>query len=157
MRKVFRMKYEPCNGQCYTCHEVVNLTSLANDQVTLRRLLDKMVKAHEPLCGNANIAYGIDFDEESRIFIASFMHYGKLELFANQDLVKVLETLCDSAIAHFASEAGIAELATDPGFGHDVCHHGEDEKLTRFMIEHSGLVNSPADVDDYLANLRMVV
>ena len=83
MRKIFRMKYEPCSGTCYYTHEVVNLTQLANDKGALKHLLMRMVAAHEPLCGNENIAYGVDYDESSKIFIASFLQYGKLELFAN--------------------------------------------------------------------------
>ncbi|UVL81861.1 hypothetical protein LOY35_16665 [Pseudomonas sp. B21-028] len=153
MRKAFRMKYEPCLGTCYVKPDVVDLSFLADDLVALREITKKMIKAHEPLCGNEGIAYGIDFDEENNLFIAFFLHFGKIELFSENKLLGVLHRLCDGAIAHFESATGKEELKAHPGSGHDVCEHGKDDDLLHFMIKHSG-IKTPDGVDAFIEKMK---
>src|SRR5687768_15094160 len=106
MRKIFRMKHEPCTGACYAGGDVVDLSFLAHNKAELRRILEKMIRAHDPICGNENLSYAIDLDERTGIFVASFIHYGKLDLFCNRDLLQLLHELFDFAIAHFNSPNG---------------------------------------------------
>ncbi|HDY9042735.1 TPA: hypothetical protein RRI59_000366 [Klebsiella pneumoniae] len=152
MRKAFRMKYEPCLGTCYIDRNVADLSFLANDLVALREIVIKMIKAHEPLCGNEGIAYGIDFDEENNLFIAFFLHFGKVELLSDKSLIGVLHHLCDVAIEHFESDTGKDELKSHPGSSHDVCEHGKDNDLLHFMIKHSG-IETPDGVGAFIDNM----
>ena len=71
MRKVFRMQYEPCSGQCYTGGDdsPINKESfkaigaLKTDKNRLESFITKLTKAHEPLCGNEEMRLGVDYDE----------------------------------------------------------------------------------------------
>lgn len=153
MNKAFRMKYEPCDGACYVAPDVVNLSFLAENLVELRNIINKLIRAHEPLCGNQNVAYGIDYDDKNKVFVASFLHYGKLDLFCQSDLLSVLHELCDRAIAHFDSPEGKRELESSIVSGHDVCEHGKDDELLVFMIKNSG-IPTPNGVDAFINEMR---
>lgn len=153
MRKIFRMQYEPCNGDCYAWDDVLPLVDVEGDIKHLKELMDKFILAHNPLCGNINLRYGIDFDEQSRLFIGSFWHYGKLELFTNSNSLVLVEQLLDYAIAHYKTDIGKAELATDSGLGHRVCHYDEDKDLRRFIVKASG-IKLPYGVDAFLSSLN---
>jgi hypothetical protein len=153
MKKVFRMKYEPCNGECYVGPDVINLSFLAGNLVELKKITTKLIKAHEPLCGDVNLAYAIDYDEINKLFIGTFLHYGKLELFSGKDILYVLNQLCDAAITHFSSPEGRIELQSSSALGHDVCEHGKDEDLLRFMIKYSG-IPTPNGVDAFIEEMK---
>jgi len=135
MRKLFRMQYEPCNGQCYTDDEVLSLANMTPDEAI--EMMDLLTAIHEPACGNANVRYAIDLNE--RVFVAVFLHYGKIETFADTSLTGVVRALATAAKAHFASPIWQQELLLGGDLGHRVCHHGEDEDLRRFMVQHGGL------------------
>jgi hypothetical protein len=135
MRKVFRMQYEPCDGTCYAWDSRAPIeVILENDKPRLNTLVKALTKIHEPACGNINIRYGIDLDEDNYLFIGSFYHYGHLELFSNKDIIVLLETMCQYIEAFYSTDIGKMELATSPGLGHDVCEHGEDNKLQNFIV-----------------------
>jgi hypothetical protein len=153
MKKVFRMKYEPCNGECYVPDDVINLSFLAENLIELKKITAKLIKAHEPLCGDENLAYAIDFDDVNKLFIGTFLHYRKLELFCGKDMLSVLNQLCDGAIAHFASPEGLRELKSAAALGHDVCEHGKDEDLLHFMIKHSG-ISTPNGVEAFINEMK---
>lgn len=103
------------------------------------QLLDRIIKIHEPACGNENLAYGMDFDEDTEVFIASFQHYGQLELFVSKSPIMTLNKLIDAALDWYASDEGKKLLEEKPGLGHDVCEHGKDHDLRRFAMKFSGL------------------
>lgn len=143
MKKVFRMQYEPCNGDCYHPHNVfTGIKELESNPERLKEVTDKLLKIHEPLCGNVNIRYGIDQDVETGLYIATFWHYGKLEMFSNKNDLRLIEELADCVIAYFDSEAGKKELASDPGLGHKVCAYGEDESLREFVLKTANIEQS---------------
>jgi len=137
MRKLFRMQYEPCSGQCYAASEVLSLQGMSVGQI--KEVMDAMVAMHEPACGNRNVCLGLDLDEESGVFVGSFMHYGRLELVAGPTPLKTLLRLETLVWRHIQSEEWQVELASVPGLGHEVCEHGHDEDLRIFSLEHSGL------------------
>lgn len=137
MRKLFRMQYEPCSGQCYTDRDVLRFTKQNPEEV--QELMDLLVQIHEPACGNANVRYAIDLDEELGIFTAVFFHYGKMEVFASKTLGGVIRLLAQHALFFYTTPAWWTEKLQGGVHGHDVCHHGKDQDLRVFMIKHSGL------------------
>lgn len=139
MRKLFRMKYEPCDGRCYAWEDVINMEELGVDVKSAAALLDRIINIHEPACGNENLAYALDYDEDSKVFIASFIHYGSLDLFADQKALGALNKLIDAALLYYSTEEYKTLVKEKPGKGHDVCEHGEDHDLRRFAMKFSGL------------------
>ncbi len=136
------MHYEPCQGTCYSWEDVVDVSELSSDPERYARLKASMIQIHQPACGDEKIRYAIDLDEANGLFIASFMHYGKLELLTGKNLVDLLEEFCVMVTAHWGTETGILELEAGGGFGHRVCKHGEDRQLNAFMDKFSGAVSS---------------
>ncbi len=141
MRKIFRMHYEPCQGLCYSWEDVVDVSELASDPERYARLKASMIQIHEPSCGDDQIRYAIDLDEDNALFVASFMHYGKLELLSGKNLVDLLEEFCVMVTAYWESDVGVLELEAGNGVGHDVCEHGKDHQLDAFMDKFSGAVS----------------
>lgn len=139
MRKLFRMKYEPCSGQCYDHRDVLRISGLGGQVEEMAALLAKIVKIHEPACGNLHLAYGLDLDEETNTFVASFQHYGAIELFVAPNAFKALNDLADVALAYYATDAYAEAVKAQPGVGHDVCEHGNDQDLRHFALQYSGL------------------
>ena len=138
-RKLFRMKYEPCTGRCYAPSDVVRMDSFGADVEKMAMLLDKLMKIHEPACGNEHLGYGLDLCEETGLYIATFQHYGALEIFTSDKIFDALVKLADAAISFYESDAGQNLLQTRPGLGHDVCEHGKEYDLRHFALRYSGL------------------
>lgn len=139
MRKLFRMKYEPCNGQCYAPDDVLRVNEFGLDATQAAMLLDRVIQIHEPACGNERLAYGLDHDESTGVFVASFQHYGTLDLYVDTSALGALNKLIDGALDWYASDEGKRLLAEQPGLGHDVCEHGKDHDLRHFALTYSGL------------------
>lgn len=152
MRKMFRMKYESCSGQCYAPSDAMRIHTLGLDMQGAAAFLTRLVAMHEPSCGNPNIEFRLDVDEFTREmytrrapdelvqderFIASFYHYGSLDLFAGDTALEAMNLMIDAALAYYQSAEYLAQA--DKGLGHGVCHHGDDKKLIEFAIEFSGL------------------
>ena len=151
MRKLFRMKYEACTGQCYTYSDVMRIHTLGLDVEGAVAFLKDLIAIHEPSCGNANIEYRLDVDEFTRSvynggddvdvpdyrFVASFYHYGTLDLFAGDTPLEAMQKLIKAALEYYQSDDYKSQL--DKGSGHEVCHHGDDKKLISFAISFSGL------------------
>lgn len=175
MRKIFRMQYEPCSGACYQYDDddsssgggggsdtpdiesdILPLRALRFDQVRLKSIMEKLVAMHQELCGNKNIRYGIDLDEDNQIFIGSFWHYGKLELFTDRSHLKLIEKMAEYVLAFYQTEAYHEESKHNKGVGHDVCEHGEDDDLRRFIIR-TAKIPTPNGVDAYLREMGIAV
>lgn len=174
MRKIFRMQYEPCNGLCYAWDndddsagsgiggggsidddkdtDILPLRALRNDPTRLKSIMVKLVAMHQELCGNTNIRYGIDLDEDRGIFIGSFWHYGKLELFTDTNHITLIEQMADFVLPFYQTEAYGEESKHDKGVGHSVCEHGEDDDLLRFIIRTSK-IETPNGIDQYLKDM----
>ena len=72
MRKLFRFKYEPCNGTCY-CYEEIFYEELRG-QPHVSSLIDLVVQAHDNLCDNPDYSFGIDKCEFRNFKLASVAH-----------------------------------------------------------------------------------
>lgn len=155
MRKLFRMKYEACNGQCYEYSDVMRIHALGLDTQGAVAFLKRLVAMHEPSCGNAELQFRLDEDtwipKESASqasqtrFVASFYHYGSLDLFGGATPLEAMNKLIDAALAYYQTDEYKAAVTAKPGAGHGVCHHGDDKKLVEFAISFSGL--PPAEQD----------
>lgn len=161
MRKLFRMKYEPCTGRCYAYSDVMRIHTLGLDARGAAEFLRRLVAVHEPSCGNEHLQFRLDVDEftavdydllhgerrvETQRFVASFYHYGALDLFAADTPREALDQMIDAALAYYASDQYREDLASrGPGLGHEVCEHGDDKKLVEFAIAFSGLSAAEQD------------
>lgn len=164
MRKIFRMAYESCSGQCYDHSDVMRIHTLGlYDIKRAAAFLSRLLEMHAPSCGNPNIQFRLDVDEfeedsyrevaqaglvpcvdKKTRFVASFYRYGALDLFGGPTALEAMNKLIDGALAWYASDEGKARLAADsPVDRANACHHGDDRKLIDFAIEFSGL-DAPA-------------
>ena len=131
MRKIFRMGYEPCKGDCYEYDVTLPIDELntARREATIAKLLEM----HAPMCGNEALRYGVDLDEEQKLFVGFFYHYGAIETFLGPDMLGVVDAIAESALAHFKSEQFKVEQGIAPGLGRGACAYGSDESLVDFI------------------------
>lgn len=133
------MQYESCSGQCYAYSDVMRIHNLGLSAEGAAAFLRRLVAAHGPACGNSNLAFRLDVDDDLGVFVASFYRYGSLDLFAAKTPLEAMDRMIDAALAYFKSEEYLTLVSANPGQGHDVCHHGDDKKLVEFAIAFSGL------------------
>ena len=100
MKKLFRFQYEKCNGTCYTGGDDFYKELENQPKSVIRELVDKIVAAHDSTCDDPNQRFGIDYDEENKIFIGSFLNNMKLDIFSDKDFVRLVDTL----MTHVLSE-----------------------------------------------------
>lgn len=89
MRKIFRMKYESCSGQCYAYSDVMRIHTLGLDARGAAAFLKRLLAMHAPSCGNDSLQFRLDQDSwipkdsasqaTATRFVASFWHYGSLD------------------------------------------------------------------------------
>lgn len=142
MRKLFRMKYESCNGQCYADEDVMQIHSLGLDAEGAATFLRRLLAMHEPSCGNPQISFSLDVEdglENQPTYVAAMQRYGALDLHVGRTALEALDKLIDGALAWYASVEYQVIVAERPGAGHGVCHHGDDRALIEFAITRSGL------------------
>lgn len=139
MRKLFRMKYEGCTGQCYAYSDVMRIHTLGLDMEGAVAFLKRLVAMHAPSCGNPELAFRLDVDDDLGVFVASFQRYGSLDLFTGRTPLEAMNKLIDGALAYYETDEYKDAIAAKPGAGHGVCHHGTDDKLISFAITFSGL------------------
>ena len=138
MRKIFRMQYESCHGECYAYSDVMRIRTLGLDAKGAAAFLRRLVKMHGPSCGNPHLAFRLDHDETLDVFVASFERYGALDLFGDRTALGAMDKLIDAALAYYESEEYKERIAAEPGDGHGVCRHG-GAALVEFAIAFSGL------------------
>jgi len=118
MRKLFRFKYEPCNGTCYAwCDHLPNeLNKL--DEERRKLLVVNMVAAHAKLCDNQEFSFGVDLDEKSGMFAAHFRTPEKTDLYLNPSFFDCVQEVCGAVMA-----AAIPQVAGQCTFG----DHGSED------------------------------
>lgn len=139
MRKLFRMKYESCNGQCYADEDVMKIHNLGLDVEGAATFLRRLLAMHEPSCGNPQISFSLDVDDNTVTYVAAMQRYGALDLHVGRTALEALDKLIDGALAWYASVEYQVIVAERLGAGHGVCHHGDDRALIEFAITRSGL------------------
>lgn len=139
MRKLFRMKYESCNGQCYADADVMQIHNLGLSAVGAATFLQRLLAMHEPSCGNPEISFSLDVEDATGTYVAAMQRYGALDLHVGRTALEALDKLIDGALAWYASVEYQVLVSERPGDGHGVCHHGDDRKLIEFAITRSGL------------------
>lgn len=139
MRKLFRMKYESCNGQCYADEDVMKIHNLGLDVEGAATFLRRLLAMHEPSCGNPQISFSLDVDDDVGTYVAAMQRYGALDLHVGRTALEALDKLIDGALAWYASVEYQVLVSERPGAGHGVCHHGNDRALIEFAIARSGL------------------
>lgn len=139
MRKLFRMKYESCSGQCYADADVIQIHSLGLDAQGAAAFLRRLLAMHEPSCGNLAIAFSLDVEDSSHTYVAAMQRYGALDLYVGTTALEAMDKLIDDALAWYASDEGVRLMAATPGIGHRACHHGDDRALVEFAISRSRL------------------
>lgn len=99
MRKMFRFKYEPCNGTCYAwCDSLIRqLRDMTEEK--RKETVALMVKAHNKLCDNPLYSFGVDMDDNLGIFVAHFRTPDKTDLFSGKTFVEVVEQVCGAVLA----------------------------------------------------------
>lgn len=136
------MKYESCNGQCYADEDVIQIHNLGLDAKNAATFLRRLLAMHEPSCGNPQISFSLDVDDNTNTYVAAMQRYGALDLYVGRTALEALDELIDGALAWYASVEYQVIASEKPGAGHGVCHHGDDRKLLEFAITRSGLSES---------------
>lgn len=110
MRKLFRFKYEPCNGTCYAyCDRLIaELRKLADPRI----LVSHMVAAHNKLCDNPDYSFGVDVDEKENVFVAHFRTPEKTDLYSGRSFEDVVNEVC-----HAVTGAEIPQASGQCNFG----------------------------------------
>ncbi len=156
MRKIFRMAYESCSGQCYAHSDVMRIHTLGLSEKGAAEFLKRLLAMHAPSCGNPNLQFRLDHDvmDGDDVFVASFYRYGSLDLFVARTPLQAMEKLIDGVLSWYESDDG-KEILREEGVSNraDVCHHGTDEKLVSFALSFSGL--SDAEQAAVRAELRV--
>ncbi len=94
MRKLFRFKYEPCNGMCYAwCDKLTIELRKLSDQHR-QTLVALMVEAHSHLCDNPDYSFGVDVDEINGHFAAHFRTPTTTDLYSGDSFSGVVTRVC---------------------------------------------------------------
>lgn len=94
MRKLFRFKYEPCSGQCYAWCEKLPFELRKLEVSERENLVKTMVEAHEKLCDNPDFSFGVDQDENLKVFVAHYRTPNRTELISGKTFKEVVSTVC---------------------------------------------------------------
>ena len=137
MRKLFRMMYESCTGQCYHPDDVMSIHTLGLDAHSAATFLRRLLAMHAPSCGNDQLAFRLDHDDEIGIFVASFQRYGALDLFADRTPLGAMNKMIDATLRFYESDE--FKVKGEHADRESICHHGTDEKLVDFALRFSGL------------------
>ena len=125
MRKLFRMRHEPCAGTCYAPDEVLKISSLADADREF--ILASFETLHRQTCGDGRFGFGIDLDEKTGLFVGHVVAPGRTDLCSGEDLVSCAKNLI--WLAGIVMQAAPAPL---PNLQH--CDHGRKEEFREFWL-----------------------
>lgn len=98
MRKLFRFKYEKCNGTCY-CHQPIFFSELGKvNKSDLESLVNTIVTAHDQLCDNPDFSFGLDMCEKTGLFIGHFNQPDRVDIFSGLALSECIIEMCTTII-----------------------------------------------------------
>lgn len=98
MRKLFRFKYETCNGMCYAWCDKLTKELRRLDEITRQDLVKTMVQAHNHLCDNPAFSFGVDVDKKGTTFVAHFRTPDKTELFSSPNFKDCVYEVCQEVL-----------------------------------------------------------
>ena len=98
MRKLFRFKYEPCNGTCYAWCDVLPTELLKLSPEERQNVVGKMVSAHASLCDNPDYSFGVDLDDKTQVFVAHFRTPGATETFVDTTFSGCVKQVCEKVL-----------------------------------------------------------
>ena len=94
MRKLFRFKYEPCEGTCYAwCDYLPAQLNMLSEQER-KDIIDLMVRAHNNLCDNPDFSFGIDMDDEMNMFVSHFRTPEKTNVYLHKTFNSCVKEIC---------------------------------------------------------------
>jgi hypothetical protein len=98
MKKLFRFKYEGCNGTCYAWDSIFyeGLRKLKSDE--RQQLVAIVTQAHDKLCDNPNYYFGLDMCEKTGLFIGHFIRPTRTDLFTDSSLAGCITELTKAVI-----------------------------------------------------------
>lgn len=114
MKKLFRFKYEPCNGTCYAYQPIFLSEMKKVDSKSKVTLVSKIVEAHDNMCDNPDYFFGIDLCEKTGLFIGHFVQPDRTDIFSGPSLKECIEEMCESVI-----KAKIPQLVGECNFGNN--------------------------------------
>lgn len=99
MRKLFRFKYEPCNGTCYAWCDVLpgELNKMPDEE--RKETVRMMVDAHSRLCDNPDYSFGVDMDSVRGLFVGHFRTPGSTELFSADSFGECVTKVCGKVLS----------------------------------------------------------
>ena|SRR5690242_8643131 len=98
MKKLFRFKYEPCNGTCYVWDDDFYEGLKKLSQSLREDLVNTVVRAHDKLCDNPQYYFGLDKCEKTGLFIGHFVQPTRLDMFSDTSLSQCILELCEAVI-----------------------------------------------------------
>lgn len=130
MRKLFRFKYEPCNGTCYAwCDHLIE--ELRELDVTKRnQIVSLMVDAHNKLCDNPDFSFGVDVDENHTVFVAHFRTPERTDLFHSRVFSECVEKVCSEVLkTEIPQISGICQYGDNGAedLGNEILKYCQDE------------------------------
>lgn len=103
MKKLFRFQYEPCNGTCYA-PEAEFFSELRNaPKNKLSIVIDKIVTAHDRMCNNPDMRFAVDHDENSGVYIGSWINRKTLDLFSSDSFIDCVDQLTSHILVEVSS------------------------------------------------------
>lgn len=98
MKKIFRFQYEPCTGTCYTGGNDFYQELKKADTNKLNSIINNIVKAHDSTCDDLDQRFGVDYDEENKIFIGTFLNGRRLDMFSDKSFLNLVDTLSNHVL-----------------------------------------------------------
>lgn len=129
MKKIFRMQYEECLGTCYCYDDIfkLELSRLKNDK-DFNILLDNLDYIHGNSCGDREIGFHIDYDEN--LFIGTFLYHGKTHSFVANGLMKLYEKF-KNLMENYSNTEEYRQYSNKDK---SACDHGRDENIKEFTL-----------------------
>ena|SRR5271165_5495898 len=98
MKKLFRFQYEKCNGTCYAPEDTFKEALKNVPEKELETLIMNIVEAHDSTCDDPEQRFSVDYDENNKIFIGSFINGKTLDLFSDKSFVNLINSLTSHVI-----------------------------------------------------------
>lgn len=140
MKKIFRMQYEPCLGTCYAYDQELmkQLFLLQSQPDKFNDLLNNLNYIHDKSCGNLNLGFILDYDEN--MFIGTFLYDTQSQSFIGKDLNDVYNKFKILIDLYYGQNKTVKTFK-------DSCDYGRDDNIIEWTKEQ---------INKYLFNENMI-